>query len=162
MENWRPVVGCPSYEVSDQGQVSSKFGRILTGYRINGYALVGLQIDKKQIRFLVHRLVAAAFIGPCPDGKEVDHINNIRTDNRAVNLHYLTRSENNLKRTKLECCTSPYIGVSINKITKRWEARAHAEKQVYLGTFGTEEEAARARDKFCRDRGQLVVFNFPE
>lgn len=36
----------------------------------------------------VHRLVAEAFIGPCPDGMIVCHCNGIRTDNRVENLRY--------------------------------------------------------------------------
>jgi hypothetical protein len=43
---------------------------------------------------MVHRLVAAAFIGEPPPGKEVNHINAVRSDNRASNLEYVTRSQN--------------------------------------------------------------------
>lgn len=42
----------------------------------------------------VHRLVAAAFIGPLPDGLQVNHMNGDRFDNRAANLEYVTGSEN--------------------------------------------------------------------
>jgi hypothetical protein len=42
----------------------------------------------------VHRIVAAAFIGPCPDGLEINHKNGIKLDNRAENLEYTTRSAN--------------------------------------------------------------------
>ena len=39
--------------------------------------------------FLVHRLVAAAFIRPLVEGDEVDHINGIHGDNRVENLRIL-------------------------------------------------------------------------
>lgn len=39
--------------------------------------------------FLVHRLVAAAFIAPLLDGDQVDHINGIHGDNRVENLRIL-------------------------------------------------------------------------
>lgn len=43
---------------------------------------------------LVHRLVAAAFLGVPTVGQEVNHKNGIRDDNRASNLEYVTRREN--------------------------------------------------------------------
>ena len=42
----------------------------------------------------VHRLVADAFLGECPDGKEVDHKDFDKANNAAVNLQYLTHREN--------------------------------------------------------------------
>lgn len=42
----------------------------------------------------VHSLVAAAFIGPCPQGQEVRHKDGTRTNNTADNLEYGTRTDN--------------------------------------------------------------------
>jgi hypothetical protein len=42
----------------------------------------------------VHQLVLEAFVGPCPEGYEVLHLNHEPSDNRLVNLKYGTRSEN--------------------------------------------------------------------
>jgi len=47
-----------------------------------------------------HILVAKAWIGPRPEGCELDHLNGITTDNRAENLQWVTRQENE-KRAKL-------------------------------------------------------------
>jgi hypothetical protein len=45
-------------------------------------------------RYLVHVLVARAFLGPRPRGKEVAHVNGRGTDNRAKNLCYRTHRQN--------------------------------------------------------------------
>lgn len=95
-EIWRPVKGFELYEVSDQGRMRNvKTGRVFTGTKdAFGYIHVRLiHGDEFKLRKL-HRLVAEAFIDN-PDNKPiVDHINNDKSDNRAVNLRWCTYSEN--------------------------------------------------------------------
>ncbi|WP_066904407.1 HNH endonuclease signature motif containing protein [Mycolicibacterium houstonense] len=50
------------------------------------------------VSYGVHVIVAMAWHGPCPDGMEVDHINEVRNDNRPENLRYLTKAENLARR----------------------------------------------------------------
>lgn len=45
--------------------------------------------------YFVHRLIWEAFNGEIPEGMQIDHINNDRTDNRLENLQLVTCSENN-------------------------------------------------------------------
>lgn len=42
----------------------------------------------------VHRLVCAAFIGPCPDGYQVSHLDENPANNKVDNLAYVTCKEN--------------------------------------------------------------------
>lgn len=98
-EEWRPIEGHP-YEVSSIGRVrrtgggrGAKVGHILkpAGSK-TGHLHIGL--GRKGGRHLVHRLVARAFLGPCPPLHEVMHKNDIPWENYVSNLQYGTRGEN--------------------------------------------------------------------
>jgi hypothetical protein len=95
---WRPVVGFEDcYEVSGDGQLRSiKTGRIYktridqrTGYPTGAMFRNGLRKDA-----FLHSVVAAAFIGPRPEGFVVNHKNGVKSDNRVENLEYVTPSQN--------------------------------------------------------------------
>jgi len=96
MIEWKDVEGWPGYRVSSAGDVSGPRRAKLAGYRDkNGYPCVGLYAGgQRQSNVKVHRLVAAAFIGPIPDGMQVNHINGVRHDNRVANLEIVTCAEN--------------------------------------------------------------------
>ena len=102
-EEWRDVPGFEgNYKVSNLGQVMSiprpntRGGVLKTNLHRQGYLMVTLYKSAKRKTMLVHRLVAIAFIGDIPQGKEVNHINGDKGDNRLENLEYVTPSENQL------------------------------------------------------------------
>ena len=93
-ESWRPVVGFEGcYEVSSLGCVRRVEGRPLKP-AINswGYRYVHLSHDGAKGTRNVHSLVAEAFLGPKPPETVVGFRNGDRTDLRAANLRYTTRS----------------------------------------------------------------------
>jgi hypothetical protein len=100
-EEWRPVVGFEGrYEVSDQGRVRSiagqYAGRIVTpGPHKGGYGLLQLYRDGKRTVATVHAVVAAAFIGPRPQGMNVCHNDGTPQNNVVSNLRYDSQGSNN-------------------------------------------------------------------
>ena len=99
----------------------------------NGYR--SISIHGKMYR--LHRLIWLYVYGKLPDGN-IDHINRIRDDNRLSNLRDVPQSTNthNKEPGKKGC-----------KKTKSGRYNAVIKinnKQVYLGTYDTQEEAHAA------------------
>jgi hypothetical protein len=102
-EVWKDVVGFEGgYMVSDLGRVvrikpakSTRSGRVLSPYKINGYKwvmLFGEGGKKKQMS--VHQMVATVFCErPCAN-MVVNHLNGEKHDNRAANLEWVFASDN--------------------------------------------------------------------
>ena len=64
-----------------------------TGYYVTFVHLGGRQPDSKIVRVMIHRAVAECWLGPCPEGYEVDHIDRNTHNNHYSNLRYVTKSE---------------------------------------------------------------------
>lgn len=87
------------YKVFPDGTIINRYGKTLKPCDNGlGYQLVRVRINQKQKHFLIHRLVAHFYIGPCPEGCEVDHIDRNRANNDVSNLQYLTHRENLARR----------------------------------------------------------------
>jgi hypothetical protein len=150
VENWKKIIGYENYEVSDVGNVrNSKTGRVLkAGINSTGYYTVSLYKDGKKKTRKVHRLVGTVFIVN-PDNKLcIDHINNIKTDNRLINLRFATYKENSMNASMKSNNTSGNTGVSFDKNSQKWIARICIDGiKKHLGYFKDKDDAIEARIK---------------
>jgi len=118
-EEWRPVVGHPGYEVSDQGRVRSvdrivktsngqsrRYRGMLLQPGPSNYGHLSVVLGRGNTR-MVHQLVLEAFVGPRPKGMECCHGLGGHTDNRLVNLRWDTRSNNILDSVEAGSWFSP-------------------------------------------------------
>ena len=88
------------YEISDDAVVRNvATGRIMKQRDVNGYKVCYITRDGKTTGYMVHRLVARAFL-PMIDGLHmVDHMDRDKTNNRLSNLRWCNRSDNNRNRS---------------------------------------------------------------
>jgi hypothetical protein len=94
MTEWKEVKGFSDYEASSEGEIRNKeTEQIVKPHKIrNGYLTLKLYKEHKPYTRMVHRLVAATFMGE--SDLEVNHIDGNKTNNRISNLEYVSRSEN--------------------------------------------------------------------
>lgn len=178
-EVWKPIPGYEGlYEVSSLGRVRSvgRYIRYRHGLRWHephiraittycGYNYVNLCVSdnkiQKEKRFLVHRLVAEAFI-PNPENKRcVDHINTIRTDNRVENLRWVTHLENQknpITAKRLAEPARPIIRLAPDGSTKDYEML----KDVVADGFSMQQVCNCCRKHQWFHRGYVWVYKGEE
>lgn len=168
METWKDIKGFEGmYQVSNFGNVRSldrcvqfKDGRVAhyrgkpmkTRITADGYVQVQICRDCNSVKTVkVHRLVAEAFV-PNPDGmKEVNHIDEDKTNNRAENLEWSDRLRNCNHGTRNERISrSNGIPVSIHNSTGAIVFPSFKAAAKYLGV-STESVRCAFRDGYkCR------------
>lgn len=150
MEEWRPIKGFCSYEVSSKGRIRSNKGRLpkilIGGSNRGGYKCYNLRSDESKTYFkTIHRIVALTFI-PNPQGLEfVNHIDKDKSNNCKENLEWCSSRENNTHMRKTMRRTSSYTGVYYDKSRKKWYATIKINcKPMFLGRFINESDAGKA------------------
>jgi hypothetical protein len=91
---WRIIPFAPNYNVSEYGHIAKdgEFMRPFTNQ--NGYKVAQFSINRKRLRMGIHKVVALAFLGDCPDGFQVAHNDGDQLNNHYTNLRYATPKEN--------------------------------------------------------------------
>lgn len=141
-EQWKDIKGYEGlYEVSNLGNVRSldrtvkrgqgytiKEGRVLTPFyeEKKGYYQVVLAKDGKAKTYRVHRLVAVAFLENPNNYTDVNHKDEVKTNNNVDNLEWCTRKYNNNYGTKPERTRKAMMGNTNGK--KAWYTKRSEDK----------------------------------
>jgi len=157
VEQWKDI---PNYEghfkISDLGRVKSlyrwlpfknSFRSVKEKIRVvhidkKGYCYTSLNLNSLNKVLKIHQLMAITFLNhkPCGYDLVIDHKNEIKTDNRLVNLQLLTHRKN-ISKSKVN--KSGYTGV--RKSNSRFRAETYINgKYIHIGTYNTPEEANEA------------------
>jgi HNH endonuclease/AP2 domain len=109
----------------------------------------------KRPHIRMHRLILGVLDQPDID---VDHIDGNGLNNKRSNLRLATKSQNLANQKIRTDGISRFKGVS--QKGKYWKAKC---KNIWLGSFKTEEEAAKAYDKKAKELyGEFARLNFPK
>lgn len=94
------------------------------------------------------------------DGMQSDHINRDKLDNRKSNLRIVMPCQNQWNKGPRKG-TSKYKGVSWHSREKKWRAKITVnKKEIVIGDFKNEEEAAKAYDKKAKEvHGDFAYVN---
>lgn len=149
----RPVPGFAGCLADTNGDVLSdkRKVRIIRKGTENktGYLMISFRIKQKTAMRSVHRLVAAAFLGPPPDGYQVNHIDGNKLNNSPTNLEYVTPSANikhafqtglNKARRGVRNTNSKLKTGQVEELKKLWESGQFSQRELGI-VFGLTQSA---------------------
>lgn len=107
------------------------------------YAARKIRVNKIPKILFMHRIILR-----CPPNLFGDHIDGDGLNNQKYNLRIATKQNNNSNKTKLLRNISGFKGVGYRKDIKKFSARiCFNYKEIFLGYFNTNVEAAKAYNK---------------
>lgn len=125
--------------------------------------LVGFKMGGKYRSFVAHRVIYALMGVDIPSGMQIDHKNRNPFDNSWDNLRLATESQNlcNQESKKRRCANGIGLPKGVSRDRGRYKSQIQVNgKKVFVGSFGTPEEAARAYNEAAqRHHGDFAFIN---
>lgn len=162
----------PNYAISKLGQVRCiKRNQFLaTPLDLAGYKKVSLWKNNKGTLFLLHRLIALAFIPNPHNYPCINHIDGNKLNNSIDNLEWCTYAHNNQHAYDMRLRAAPHTGKKTGVSSKYRYVTAHRNKWrikikdkgtiISQSTHNTEEEAALAADEVIKKHSLNKPLNF--
>ena len=101
----KQILSHPNYSVTKDGKVFSyNINNFLSPFKSGGYLRVGLLKENKVKKYLIHRLVAEAFIVNPNNCPIVNHKDGNKHNNNVSNLEWCTYSQNQKHAYDLDLC----------------------------------------------------------
>jgi hypothetical protein len=148
MEEWRPVADFPAYEVSSLGRVRLGDKEKSPFVDQHGYLALNVSHEGASSCVRVHRLVAEAFLPRQEGMNTVDHINQVKTDNRTANLRWSNHQQNAVNRGANKNNTSGHKNICYNARRTNWRVHLSRNGRLVLNKeYPTLDEAITARDE---------------
>lgn len=121
-----------------------KAGTVAKNLNQKGYCRIKINGQE----YLAHRLAWLYINGVMPKDS-IDHINNIKTDNKITNLREATHSENMRNRLLTVRNRTGFKGVGFNKRAKKFKATITFNNiQIHLGYFLDAKSASLAYEAY--------------
>ena len=147
-EEWKDIVGYEGlYQVSNLGRIKAlerkykhrTYPSIILKLREDTHGYLQTFLYKKNIRktYLVHRLVAVAFIKNPNHYDEVNHIDEDKTNNKLSNLEWCNRNYNvNYGNRTLKTAKKIEQYDLNNNFIKAWNSIAEASRKLKVASSG--------------------------
>ena len=138
-EIWKQVffTNDKTYFISNLGRFKNSFGIISTNYKINLNGYLRLFIHDKT--YLIHRIVAIAFIENSENKEQVNHIDGNKTNNAVNNLEWVTNQENQIHKFKMGLGNNSIRKIGqydlANNLIKEFDSIVVAEKELKIKTI---------------------------
>lgn len=131
MEEWRNIEGFANYQVSNLGNVRSSRKVLVKALDKYGYHTVSLHNTNGMKVCKVHRLVAKAFLPDYDDNLQVNHKDEVKTNNQVNNLEMCTNRYNCNYGSRRTALAKPVIQETLDGIfIKEWESTRQIEREL--------------------------------